>query len=504
MNKLIRIIRAFDKYKMPHIDVLNNKDSTSQHTQLYRAILDGKVSTDDDAAKFLFSPAAKKGDQKYRNFKTEFKKRLLNTMLFIDPSHEDFDKYQQVFYEIHREWMTIKAIYASNMSDLTNPLAEQLLNIVMKHDYTEIVLPLIGNIKFGIAMTGNKKRYAEYQQLHNHYIELWLWEIKAKEYADILRMEYVKSAEHKPFMSDTAKGYFEELKPAMEKYDAVGLHTYGRVVEIYIYSTVSDYENVLDVVERALAFFRSKSFEISGVISLFQHQKMIALMMLKRYTESEKMIEETLSSRVKGSFNWFTAQESRAFLLFKMHRFTEGYALYTSITTMAEFKALPEGMVKEMWVLFNAYFHVLQHLGKMPLSTFEEKDKVFKIPKFLNNVSTFCKDKKGMNIVILSVEMSFLVATKQYTDLIKRLESIEKYFDRYAKKDDPYYRFHQFGSLLLEIPKSNFNRILTKKNTVELLENLQSVAFDPVTSVYRGEVMNVEEIWDWLLETLKE
>ena len=109
-----------------------------------------------------------------------------------------------------------------------------------------------------------------------------------------------------------------------------------------------------------------------------------------------------------------------------------------------------------------------------------------------------------MNIVILSVEMSFLVATKQYTDLIKRLESIEKYFDRYAKKDDPYYRFHQFGSLLLEIPKSNFNRILTKKNTVELLENLQSVAFDPVTSVYRGEVMNVEEIWDWLLETLKE
>ncbi len=498
MDKLTRIIRTFDQYKMRYIDVLNNEDSKSQHTKLYRAVLGGAINTDAEAAKFLFGPDAKKGDQNYKNFKTDFKKRLLNTMLFVDPSHEDFDKYQQMLYEVHREWMTIKAIYANGMSDLANPLAEQLLQIVMKYDYTDIIVPLMNNIKFGIAMTGDKKRYAEYQQLHNHYIELWLWEQKAKEYADILRMEYVKTAEHKPFMSDVAKDYFEELKPAMEKYDAVVLHNYGRTVEIYIYSTVSDFENVLDVAERALAFFRSKSFVLKAAISMFQHQKMIALMMLKRYTEAEKVVEETIALRVKGSFNWFTAQESKMFLLLKMHRFTEGYVLYTRIIKMKEFKELREGMSKEMWILFNAYFHLLHHLGKMPLSTFGEKDKVFKVSKFLNDVPTLCKDKEGMNIAILSVKMCFLIVTRQDKDV----ESIEKYFDRHTRKDDPYYRFHQFGSLLSRIPKSNFKRTLTKQNTVELRENLQSVPFDPVVSAYRGEVMNVEEVWDWVLDTL--
>ena len=502
MDKLKRIIRNFDKYKMRYIDVLDNKDSESLHTKLYRAILDGKVNTDDEAAKFLFGPAAKKSDQRYKNFKTEFKKRVLNTMLFIDPSHESFDKYQQAFYEIHREWMTIKAIYANNMSDLANPLAEQLLQLVKKYDYTEIAVPLISAIRFGIAMTADKKLYVEYQQLHNHYIELWLWELKAKEYTDILKMEYVKSTQYKPFMSDIAKGYFEELKPAMEKYDAVALHNSGRIVEIYIYSTVNDYRNVLDVAERALAFFRAKSFQISSVVAVFQHQKMIALMMLKRYAEAEEVMSETIALRVEGSFNWFVTQESRAFLFFKMHRFTEGYALYDRITKMPEFKELREGMNKEMWFLFDAYFHLLRHLGKMPLSTFKENNKVFKISKFLNDVSTFCKDKEGMNIAVLSVEMCFLVVTKQHDELTKRLESVEKYFDRHTKQDDPYYRFHQFGSLLLKIPESNFNRILTRKNTVELRQNLESVPFDPVSSVYRGEVINLEEVWDWLLDTL--
>ena len=68
MDKLRRIIRSFGKYKMSNIDVLDNKDSTSQYTKLSRAIRENKVNTDDEAAKFLFGPAAKKNEQKYKNF----------------------------------------------------------------------------------------------------------------------------------------------------------------------------------------------------------------------------------------------------------------------------------------------------------------------------------------------------------------------------------------------------------------------------------------------------
>ena len=502
MDRLIQIIRTFDGYKMPHIDVLGNKDSTSQHTKLYRAIIEGKVNTDDEAAQFIFGKTAHRGTPTYRNFKTEFKKQLLHTLLFIDTAHKDFDVYQKNIYEINREWMTIRAISRHGMSNISLPLAEKLLDLIIKYDYTDLAIQVLDILKYATAMQGDKKQYAIYQALSDDSVRQWLMEQKAKDYHNILKMEYMESSEYKPFLSDAAKGYFEELKPEMEKYDTTILHMYGRIVEIYIYSTVNDYENVLAVAERALAFFRAKSFEVKAAISMFQHQKMIALMTLKRYTEAEKVAEETIALRVKGSFNWFVAQESKMFLLFKMHRFTEGYALYANITKMSQFKEIRKGMSKEMWFLFNAYFHVLHHLGKMPLSAFGEKNKVFKLPKFLNNVPTLCKDKDGMNLVVLSIKICFLVATKQYETLTKEVETLEKYFDRHTKQGDPYYRYHQFGSLLLKISQSNFNRALTQQNTVELRKNLESVAFDPVTSAYRGELINLEEVWDWLLDTL--
>ena len=382
MDRLAQIIRAFDGYRLRYIDVLNNDDSKSQHTQLYQAVLKGKVNTDDEAAQFLFGKTAHKGTPTYRNFKTEFKKRLLTTLLFIDTSHADFDKYQKNIYEINREWMTIRAISRHGMSTISLSLAEKLLELIIQYDYTDLAIQVLDMLKYATAMQGDKKQYAKYKTLSDRYIHLWLTEQKAKDYHNILRMEYMQSNQYKPFISNIAKKYFEELKPEMEKYDTVGLHMYGRIVEIYIYSTINDYENVLDVAERALAFFKAKPFVLKAAISLFQHQKMIALMMLKRYAEAEKVIEETIVLRAKGSFNWFIAHESKMFLSFKMSHFTEGYALYAKITKMPEFKELREGLSKEIWVLFHAYFHLLARLGKMPLSAFAEKDKVFKVSKF--------------------------------------------------------------------------------------------------------------------------
>ena len=96
--------------------------------------------------------------------------------------------------------------------------------------------------------------------------------------------------------------------------------------------------------------------------------------------------------------------------------------------------------------------------------------------------------------------MCFLVLERQGDDLFDLQESLKKYVDRHIQKDNPYYRYHQFCSLLLNVPKCNFNRTLVAENTADLLENLQSAPYDPVKSAYRGEVINLEEVWDLLLE----
>ena len=499
MDKLREIIRTFDNHRLQRIDVLNNTDTESRSTDLYQQIQKGKINTDDEAAQYLFGKDANKNTGKYRTFKASFKKKVMNTLLFIDTAKQGLDEYQQAIYEMNKEWISIRALYSRGMSAVATSLGEQLLPNVLKYGYAEVAVPLLSSIKYGIAMAGNKEEYEKHQDLFDYYLGMWLAEHKADEFNSRLRMEYVNTAEHKPHMSDVAKTYHEELKPLMEKYDSLTLHLYGRCVEVYIYSTIYDYKNLLDVTERALAFFKSKPFVLKMGLTIFLQQKMVALMMLKRYPEAYDAINESLKLRQKGTFNWFKGQESKVALCFRMHHYTEGYAIYKEVTSMPEFSKVLTGMNKEIWLVFNAYFHLLHKLGKATDLVFEEQDKVFKVQKFMNDVPTFNSDKKGMHLAVLIIQICFMMSDKQRVLLIDRIEAIRKYLTRNTDKTDPSYRFHQFGNMLLEIPKSGFMRSVLENNTASLFKDLQSVPYDMIESIYRSEVVELEELWVLML-----
>jgi hypothetical protein len=434
---------------------------------------------------------------KYRTFKTEFKKRVLNTMLFIDSTHEDFDEYQQAIYEINREWMTIRAASRSGLNKVALSFAENLFETVKKYDYTDITVQILDLIKYSLALKGDKKLFAEYQILSEYYNGMWLAEQKAKDYSNLLKMEFVKTAEHKGYLSDIARSYFAELEPLLHKYNSVVLNLYSRIVEIYIYSTINDYKNLLDVAERGIAYFSAKEFKLKLAMTIFFQQKMVALMMLKRYTEAYEAIDESLMLRLCGSFNWFKGQESKIYLAFRMHRYTEAYAIYQEVTAMPEFKKVLTGMNREIWFVFNAYFHLMHKLGAAQGLKLLEKE--FDFESFLKDVPTFNHDKKGMHLPLLILEICFQMSAKTQDILIDRIESFQKHLTRYTDKTDPSYRFNEFGRMLLEIPQSGFKRAILERNTAQLLENLKSSNYNTIESIYRSEVVELENLWEVVL-----
>jgi hypothetical protein len=146
----------------------------------------------------------------------------------------------------------------------------------------------------------------------------------------------------------------------------------------------------------------------------------------------------------------------------------------------------------------------MHKLGKAPELVLEEKDTEFKIQKFMNNVPTFNADKKGMHLTILVVEICFMMSHKQRGILIDRIEGIRKYLTRNTDKTDPSYRFNQFGNMLLEIPKSGFMRSVLEQNTSDLLKNIQSVEYNLVESIYRSEVVELEELWVLVLNNYEQ
>ncbi len=503
MEKLISIIKTLDRYRLREIDILDSADSNSRYTMLYREITLGNIKTDDEAAKFLFGSKATKNYLTYRVFKKKFKERVFNALLFIDTQTDDFDDFLKIQFEANKQWLFIKNLYNHQLSSIATELAEELLNKVVKFEYYELAMPISNYIKSGYALKGDKKNYAKFQKLFEEYTDIWLAERKAREYNEKLKMEFIGTSKQKPHVSELAKTYFKELKPLLIKYNSYIFHFNSRAVELYIYTSINDYKNQIKVSERAISFFESKSSLTKLPITIFLHQKMEALMYLKQYEEAEKIIIETMKLRVPSSFNWYIGQSSRVFLLFRMKRYSEAKSLYDETVDLPNFKSILKGANLEIWELFNAYFHLLFKLGKAPELQFKSEKSEFKIKKFLNETPTFEGDKKGMQLARLIVQIYFMIVNNEMNKIFDKVEAVKKYLIRNTVKTDPTYRFQQFAKLLLEIPKLDYSPSIFNKNTKILLKNLSAVATPVTENIYRAEVIELEELWQFILEFIK-
>jgi len=503
MENLITIILRLNRYILQRIDILTNSDSTSRSAMLYQEILKGHLSDDADVAKFLSEKFDMKSATNQSNFKKVFKNHAFNTLVFLDPEHEDIDDYQKFIYKANKEFIVIRNLYEMQLSAIATEYAEELLTEVIKYEYTEMAVMLLKYIKSRYAIVGNNKKYMKFNKLLHKNKKIFDEELKAREYQELLVIQYAKSAEYKPQNSKLAKSFFKDLSPLLKENTSFSFQFNSRLVELYQYSTVTDYVGVLDVSNRAITFFESKSVKYNTTIATFLGQKMVALMYLKRYEEALPVINRTIDLRLSGTFNWFKSNESKMFLYFRMAQYESAYTLYQEVTTLKAFKTL-EGLNKEMWEMFHLYFHLLHKLGfkivtndKLLNAEFKQN---FKMNRFKNDTTTMEHDKKGLNISRLIAQMCLLIVEKQ-TDNIKD-DGVKKYLSRYTDKKDANRRFYLFGKMLLEIIEHEYNTVKFKKNTDKLLEELKNTESDVTQPIYRAEIVELEMLWRLVLEKI--
>jgi hypothetical protein len=502
MDILTQVVEILDRYKMREIDIIDNKDSTSRYTELYRLIKDGTIKTDEDAAIHFYGADATPSVGKYRVFKTEFKSRLLNTLYFIDTNHPSFTDFQTAYYAAQHMWGAINLLYRRNIFLAANSLAERLLTDCKKFELTDLCVLILERLKENYAkQVGDKKKYQDFKLQFWYYKTLWEAEQLAQEAFDDIRIDYVKSSAFRPETSLRAQAALDKLEPLREKYDSfMFIFNYFCVKEA-VYSAKHDWKSVLLVCDETLALLEAKPFSIKGYITIVINQKVIALLMLKRYEECKITLAQSLELQEFGGFNWFKTLEKKVLLAFHTAQYTEGYETYKQAANVKEFKNL-QGHSAEIWKVFEANFHLAQSIGLLDKNKDMPLGK-FRLNKFLNDIPTFGKDKKGMNIPVLVLQIALMITEKMYDALIDRIEAIEKYAVRNVPKTDiANYRSNQMIKILLEIPKAGFSRKILERTTKKLLEDLKSVPFDLRETGYKVEVLPYDELWVKLLPFL--
>lgn len=497
MHQLKEMVLFVDKHLGKKATFVREKKS-SKLQLLYEGTLNSLWNSDEEAIEALYS---QEGDSSsaYRKLKMTLKSKLLDLLFSINLKNADCTDRQKATYMCYKEWAAAKLLLAKNMRVNGIELCAKVLKDAIKHEFSDLCrdTTVALRIHYG-TIEGDERRFHYYNNLYKTYNYLCQREELAEEYYTHLTIHYVNIRKVDAAVHENAINYYKELEADLQTYHSYRLHLYGRLIEMTIFRSINDYQGTLKVCKSAIAFFKQKTFTASAPLQIFYYEMFETYITLKKYEEAIQVAKELNQYIEPGIFNWFKYQELSFLLFTHTKRYQEAFQIFQTVSNNNQFQFLPSH-ITETWKIFEAYLSFLIKTNHLELAS--PVSLKFKVGKFLNEIEVFSKDKSGMNIAVLIVQLLFSILQKEQGDAADQVEAINKYCTRHLTYRSVR-RSYCFIKMLLQIPINHYNYPLIVKKTESLLKELTAIPLKIASQSLEVEIIPYDVLWEIVLSAL--
>ncbi len=499
LKTLQELTQIVTKNKLRSIELVQSSNGDSKIAALYEWLLANRLATDEEAAQHFYQ--ADKQHSGYQKLKNTLKNRLINSLFFIDVKHPAYNERKRAYYECYKDWAAAKILMSRNAKITGIELSFKILKQAKQYEFTELTLDIYRMLRlyYG-SIEGDLKKFEHYNALFKHCEQVWQQENLAEELYTSLVANYVNARATKEIIYQQAKAYYTQLTPPLYKYDTYQLQLCGLLIHLLVYSSTNDYEGTVRVCKDGIDRFSAKAYDADVPLQACYHQLLVSYTQLRRYSAGRQAAEECLRRSLEGSFNWFKYQELYFLLGMHTREYQAVYDIAKTAMAHSSYKFLPPQML-ETWQINQAYLYFLAAIQKIDILPTDPMAKTFKLSKFLNEIAIFSKDKQGMNIPIVIIQVLFMLLQKKYDLAIDRMEAIEKYCVRHLSDEDNI-RSNYFIRMLLQIPAASFCRNQAIQRAQKYLEGLQQHPIDLANQAHEIEIIPYEDLWVFVLGTL--
>jgi hypothetical protein len=502
MKTIIPIVELLSELGCKRIDIISNEDSQSRYSELFKLISVGKITTDDEAAKHLFNTNA--NSQLYRRFKSTFKDKLINNLYFLDEQHLSLHTHQKAGLIIQKRWGAISILFQRNQSQLATQLAEQLLPTAMQYELTEVLVAMLSKIKIIYAtQIGDFKKYQYFHELHERYLELYNYEQKAYSYYASIRLHYTRSESYKPELAKEALAYYQLMEPALKENPSAELYFIVNMIRLAVDAAEHNYLQILETCREGLLYFGKKTFEHRKGISVFLDIKISACTQLGLFEEGMDAGKQVIAMNQEGTINWFVGLSNCITLCFHCKHYYQAYEYYQKATSNKQYEKL-QGKIHELFKLYEGYLYLLIVARKVEGISIQNANfrNMFRLNRFLNEIPTFQRDKAGMNVPVLILQIAYLLIEQKYDKAVDKIKAVELYCHRHLRTDNTLYRANCFIQALLELPRAGFHREAFVRKAKKHWERFVALPIEKAAQSYIVEIIPFEALWEYILETL--
>jgi hypothetical protein len=503
METLREIVYILDRYKVRQIEVLSNagQSKESRYFECYAGMREGKWETEEAMAAHFGLEA---GSKNFTRFINEVKKRLLNSILFIDTSLPEFNDYNRAYVILMQDSAVAKTLYYRGARHSFLEIAEQIITVARKFEFIDVGFEMLNCIKLAtISYAQHKKDYLKYQAMYAEYKKAYWEELEVREAYESLILPMVNKKGLKKEYSELAKSLLEPLKPLAEHNHFVIFQCYYRLISLYADTLEHNWEQALEKARSASQFFNNKPFKALGIILTFGMQEASCLIMLGKFSEANEVLQRMLEDANEGLTNWFKLHELSAVNAFYTAEYPNAWDTIKLIVRHPRFVNI-SSMDQESWRLYQGYLYFLAKAGALQLSSREKGDvEKFRLSSLLNNLPLFSMDKRGGNIPVLIMQLLFLLHEDRLEDFDNRVEALRKYRQRNLEPDSEHFRTDCFIRLVELIVKNGYRVPAIQKDAEPLLKKLASVSIDLLDRSFELEVVPYERQWRWMMALLQ-
>ncbi len=501
MKNLIEISRIISKKKIRKIEIFDTasvENKASKFTEFYDALMADRFKNDRDAASLLYkcSPT----DDKYRQLKSRFRKRLMNTLFFIDQAQPSVAGYDRAHFSCHKDWTLVKILLSNEAHDTAEELARQVLLVALRFKFSDIILNCSRVLRQFAAEAGDAKLFNEYDGHIKEFTNTFLAEIRSEELHQRVLMIYVSPAEELAEMGEELQGYCDALVSLSEMHDSPVVFYNMFLVWTYQYELLRDYDNMLLICAQAEQYIdRNPNYLQEDKLATFQLKKMAAHLHLQDFKNGKITAERSLQIFEEGSNTWFNFMEY--YLLTAMHteNYIQGAAVLIRARAQSKFKKLDIAS-REKWRIYEVYlnYFIEKQSGQIEVLK-EQLTSTFRINRFLKDDLGLPKELRVLTVHLLIGKVLLLLDRKSLTEAAEAIDSLRGHGKFLVEMES--YRMTQFIKLVVQVLKANF-KLHEIVNTEKPYENLVSRPFSYRGKLTELEVVPFDKLWNHLLSKL--
>ncbi len=468
--------------------------------KLFHILSENDIRDIAEVRDFLYK-GSKFSEQAFRRMFYRFREKLLNTLFFINMNSSLFAERGKAYYICAKRAVLARMIDERGLKSLSRSIAESALRITLKYEFTDLSLMLSKFILRQLS-TFNQDKYLikKYLKIYKSSSIMYFRELQFYEKCSEI-ISYLNSA-HKLVDIPFNKLEYEELtKKAWiylnEKPSSDLFRSCSFLILFY-----NKEQRRFDEYKNNTLLFLKKLFEksflsISSLETLLN--ELLNVCLITKDIKTVKLLHNKYFHYINdNSFNWFVIQFGYIHTLMHCKEYFNCWKELSLAFNNIYFKKQPP-VIKQNFYVLQAYAHFLYKIGKISGVT---NAKEFRVYKFLNEVPEYSRDKQGVNIPIILVQILFFLADQNHHLIIDRIDSLKLYAYRYLKKDENF-RSQCFIRMLGEMVRAGFKRQGTLFRTKTLMDKLKSVPIDTYPATAENEIIPYEDLWEMVLGLLK-